>query len=64
MEMSETDEKILLENIVDVARLDEEVIHLLRSVRETAQVKKGLRKTLYKAQYAATWSHMLIYTFD
>jgi len=36
MEMSETDEKILLENIVDVARLDEEVIHLLRSVRETA----------------------------
>jgi len=26
MELSETDERILLENIVDVARLDEEVI--------------------------------------
>jgi len=29
MELSETDEKILLENIVDVARLDEEVRGLL-----------------------------------
>jgi hypothetical protein len=48
MELSETDEKILLENIVDVARLDEEVKGLLARFEtandvELAELKQQIK---------------------
>jgi len=59
MELSETDEKILLENIVDVARLDEEVKGLLAHF-ETANDEElgGLKEKIkaiesLRAQYRA-----------
>ena len=48
MDLSETDEKILLENIVDVARLDEKVKGLLAhfetaSDEELAELKQQIK---------------------
>jgi len=59
MELSETDEKILLENIVDVARLDEEVKGLLvhfetASDEELAELKQQIKAIeSLRAEYRA-----------
>ena len=59
MELSETDEKILLENIVDVARLDEEVRGLLAhfetaSDEELAELKQQIKAIeSLRAEYRA-----------
>ena len=59
MELSKTDEKILLENIVDVARLDEEVRGLLAhfetaSDEELAELKQQIKAIeSLRAQYRA-----------
>ena len=59
MELSETDEKILLENIVDVARLDEEVKGLLAhfetaSDEELAELKQKIKAIeSLRAEYRA-----------
>ena len=59
MELSETDEKILLKNIVDVARLDEEVRGLLAhfvtaSDEELAELKQQIKAIeSLRAQYRA-----------
>ena len=59
MELSETDEKILLENIVDVARLDEEVKGLLAhfetaSDAELAELKQQIKAIeSLRAEYRA-----------
>ena len=59
MELSETDEKILLENIVDVARLDEEVKGLLAHFEtandeELADLKEKIKAIeSLRAQYRA-----------
>jgi hypothetical protein len=49
MELSETDEKILLENIVDVARLDEEVKGLLARFETANDVELSELKQQIKA---------------
>ena len=60
MELSETDEKILLENIVDVARLDEEVRGLLAhfvtaSDEELAELKQKIQAIeSLRAEYRAS----------
>jgi len=59
MELSETDEKILLENIVDVARLDEEVRGILAhfetaSDEELAELKQQIKAIeSLRAEYRA-----------
>jgi hypothetical protein len=59
MELSETDERILLENIVDVARLDEEVKGLLAhfetaSNEELAELKQQIKAIeSLRAEYRA-----------
>ncbi|TNF99449.1 MAG: hypothetical protein EP297_05555 [Gammaproteobacteria bacterium] len=59
MELSETDERILLENILDVARLDEEVRGLLAhfqtaSDEELAELKQQIKAIeSLRAQYRA-----------
>ena len=59
MELSETDEKILLQNIVDVARLDEEVKGLLAhfetaSDEELAELKQQIKAIeSLRAEYRA-----------
>lgn len=59
MELSEADEKILLENIVDVARLDEEVKGLLAhfetaSDEELAELKQQIKAIeSLRAEYRA-----------
>ena len=59
MELSETDERILLENIVDVARLDEEVRGLLAhfetaSDEELAELKQQIKAIeSLRAEYRA-----------
>ena len=59
MELSETDKRILLENIVDVARLDEEVRGLLvhfktASDEELAELKQQIKATeSLRAEYRA-----------
>ena len=59
MKLSETDEKILLENIVDVARLDEEVRGLLThfeiaSDEELAELKQQIKAIeSLRAEYRA-----------
>jgi hypothetical protein len=60
MELSETDEKILLKNIVDVARLDEEVRGLLAhfvtaSDEELAELKQKIQAIeSLRAEYRAS----------
>jgi len=49
MELSETDERILLENIVDVARLDEEVRGLLAHFETASDVELAELKQQIKA---------------
>ena len=59
MELSETDKRILLENIVDVARLDEEVRGLLAhfetaSDEELAELKQQIKAIeSLRAEYRA-----------
>ena len=59
MELSETDERILLENIVDVARLDEEVRGLLAhfetaSDEELSELKQQIKAIeSLRAEYRA-----------
>ena len=49
MPLSETDEKILLENIVDVARLDEEVKGLLAHFETASDAELAELKLKIKA---------------
>ena len=49
MELSETDEKILLKNIVDVARLDEKVRGLLAHFETASDVELAELKQQIKA---------------
>ena len=49
MELSETDERILLEDIVDVARLDEEVRGLLAHFETASDVELAELKQQIKA---------------
>jgi hypothetical protein len=49
MDLSETDERILLENIVDVARLDEEVRGLLAHFETASDVELAELKQQIKA---------------
>ena len=46
MELSETDERILLENIVDVARLDEELAELKQKIKAIESLRAEYRANL------------------